>query len=135
MGVMFEWEDKFSVGNEKIDKQHQYLFRLGNEIIKSDESECKHYIMELFKYTKAHFVDAIPIFKVPDTILWKNGFTYINTGAVGWILLIFKVAVIFPLMASFAVAFKLKKNRNKSVHLMLRTGDFGVMCKKGEKHV
>ncbi len=55
MSVLFEWEDKFSVGNEKIDKQHQYLFRLGNEIIKSDKSECKHYIMELFKYTKAHF--------------------------------------------------------------------------------
>ncbi len=55
MSVKFEWNDKFSVGKEEIDKQHQYLFSLGNKIQEADKNEGKHYIMELFKYTKAHF--------------------------------------------------------------------------------
>ncbi len=55
MSVNFEWEDKYYVGNVKLDNQHKYLFRLGNEIQDADKSEGKSYVMELFKYTKAHF--------------------------------------------------------------------------------
>ena len=57
MNIKFEWEDIFSVGNEQIDKQHQHLFRLGNEILDADKNEGKRYVMELFKYTKAHFAE------------------------------------------------------------------------------
>ncbi len=55
MSVNFEWDDKFSVGEERLDNQHKYLFQLSNKIQDADKSEGKHYVMELFKYTKIHF--------------------------------------------------------------------------------
>ncbi len=55
MSVKFEWDDKYSVGEERLDNQHKYLFQLSNKIQDADKSEGKHYVMELFKYTKIHF--------------------------------------------------------------------------------
>ena len=55
MSVKFLWEENYSVGNSKLDQQHQRLFRLGNEIQDANIKEAKKYIMELYKHTREHF--------------------------------------------------------------------------------
>ena len=56
MSIQFKWENKYSVGNSKIDKQHKEMFKLGNglpEVL--DAQEIKPIIMRLYKYTREHF--------------------------------------------------------------------------------
>ncbi len=48
-----------------------------------------------------HFLEAVPLLKVNDTLRWKEPLTY-NSGWVGLALLIFKGAVIIPVIAAFA---------------------------------
>ncbi len=55
MSMQFEWKEEYSVGNSKLDQQHQYLFRMSNEIQNADFSEAKDYIKKLYKYTREHF--------------------------------------------------------------------------------
>jgi hemerythrin len=56
MAITFEWNDSYTVGNEEIDKQHKYLFELGNRLPEvADEDGIHHLIMDLFKYTREHF--------------------------------------------------------------------------------
>jgi hypothetical protein len=45
-----------------------------------------------------HVLDAIPIIKVPETIKWAAPLTYERAGA-GWLLLLFKVMVIVPVLS------------------------------------
>jgi hypothetical protein len=59
-----------------------------------------------------HFLDAIPSIDVPDTILFKIPYTY-NHSLLGWLVLLFKVVVIIPMIASFTVSFKLIKQKDQ----------------------
>jgi hypothetical protein len=45
-----------------------------------------------------HLLDAIPGLKVPETIKWAAPLTYERAGA-GWLLLLFKVMVIVPVLS------------------------------------
>jgi hypothetical protein len=45
-----------------------------------------------------HLLDAVPGLKVPETIGWKAPLTYERSGA-GWLLLLFKVMVIVPVVS------------------------------------
>jgi hypothetical protein len=47
-----------------------------------------------------HFVDAIPVLKVNSTLRWEQPLTY-NNGGIGFLLLLFKIVVISPVIASF----------------------------------
>jgi hemerythrin len=57
MTVFFKWLDEYSLGLPKIDEQHQYMFRLANEIQYSEPSEAEQYARKLYNYTKWHFSD------------------------------------------------------------------------------
>ena len=57
-----DWDDKYSVHNIRIDKQHQKLFEIAkhaaNLIHKQvDSNEIKGVLLELFEYMKVHFRD------------------------------------------------------------------------------
>ncbi len=60
---MFEWNDKFSVGIDEIDKQHQRLFTIGKEVddlLKYSNLSNKYVaimekVNELMEYTQYHF--------------------------------------------------------------------------------
>jgi hemerythrin len=55
MSIVFVWEEQYAVGDQELDKQHQYLFYLGNKIQKDDKNQAKAYVMKLYKYAAAHF--------------------------------------------------------------------------------
>ena len=55
MSITFIWEEKFNVGDDAINKQHQYLFEIGNNIQQAKLHEAGKYVMKLFSYTKNHF--------------------------------------------------------------------------------
>ena len=48
-----------------------------------------------------HFLNAVPVFKITETLKWSAPLQYESAG-VGWILLLFKFTVIGPLIAAFA---------------------------------
>jgi len=47
-----------------------------------------------------HFLEAVPLLKVNQTIRWDEPWTY-DSAAVGWILLLFKLVVIVPVIGAF----------------------------------
>jgi len=47
-----------------------------------------------------HFLNAVPVLKITDTILWNEPLLY-SQASVGWMLLAFKVSVIMPVLAAF----------------------------------
>jgi hemerythrin len=54
------WKDEYSVGVEKIDRQHQHLFEIINKLIErpvsSDDSELVSDILtEMINYAREHF--------------------------------------------------------------------------------
>lgn len=54
----FIWLDDYEIGHPMVDKQHQYLFDLANNIVEAkSKSEVIKYIMLLYKYTREHFRD------------------------------------------------------------------------------
>lgn len=56
MSIQFIWENKYSVGNPMIDKQHKEMFKLGNDLPEVlNVHEIKPIIMRLYKYTREHF--------------------------------------------------------------------------------
>ncbi len=55
MAIKFEWDEKYSVGNEQIGQQYQYLFTLGNELQMVTIAEKKAVVLKLYKYTLDHF--------------------------------------------------------------------------------
>ena len=56
MSIQFVWENKYSVGNPIIDKQHKEMFKLGNDLPEVlSAQEIKPIIMGLYKYTREHF--------------------------------------------------------------------------------
>lgn len=48
-----------------------------------------------------HFLDAVPLLKVPETVKWEVPLTYANK-SVGLIVLLFKAVVIVPVIGAFA---------------------------------
>lgn len=44
MAIVFVWKEKYEVGEPTLDKQHRYLFDLGNEIQTVDKSQAKPYV-------------------------------------------------------------------------------------------
>ena len=52
-----------------------------------------------------HFLNAVPVLKITDTLLWDPPLTY-DQPVVGWILLVFKIAVISPVIAAFGWSWK-----------------------------
>ncbi|MCK5153837.1 MAG: hemerythrin family protein [Spirochaetales bacterium] len=57
MSKYFEWKSDYETGDSTVDEQHQYLFKLANSLLVTRASECKPIIMELYQYTRVHFVD------------------------------------------------------------------------------
>lgn len=54
--MAIEWNESYSIGDEEIDEQHKYLFRLVNEFLEaSDKSQLTLTVIHLFKYTRKHF--------------------------------------------------------------------------------
>lgn len=58
----FEWKNVYSVGNTKIDQQHQKLFDIANRFHSAFEGEKSHdelesIFSELLDYTRFHFHD------------------------------------------------------------------------------
>jgi hemerythrin len=61
MGI-FNWSDEYSIGIEKIDKQHQHLFEIINKLIECQYSPgCPEIIndilTEMINYARVHFTD------------------------------------------------------------------------------
>lgn len=55
MSIVFVWEEQYSVGVPELDKQHRFLFDLGNDIQKFDKADVRKHVMELYKYATSHF--------------------------------------------------------------------------------
>ena len=55
MPNLFIWDEKYDVGDDVINEQHQALFAIANNIQKSELQEAGRYVMKLFKYSKEHF--------------------------------------------------------------------------------
>jgi len=58
--MIYQWEDKFSVGVQSIDNQHKELFRLINELLQAMKQGkasniTTQIIMDLEKYAIVHF--------------------------------------------------------------------------------
>jgi hemerythrin len=56
------WKDAFSVGIEKIDNQHQYMFAIINKCIESldsadDAEQVSQILNEMVVYAREHFTD------------------------------------------------------------------------------
>ena len=50
------WKEAYRIGEEVIDRQHQYLFDLANAVVAStDKSELTGNAMNLFRYVREHF--------------------------------------------------------------------------------
>ena len=57
-GDIIKWNKSFSVGIEKIDKQHKFFFKIVNKLYNIDDTnieELKKIIEELYDYTIYHF--------------------------------------------------------------------------------
>jgi hemerythrin-like metal-binding protein len=55
MTVYFKWLTDYSSGNNELDEQNQYLFRLANDIQFADASEAEIYAGKLYHYATKHF--------------------------------------------------------------------------------
>jgi hypothetical protein len=55
-----------------------------------------------------HFMDSIPGLDIPKTLRWENPYSHTDRLS-GWILLTFKLAVILPVIGSFATWNRLRK--------------------------
>jgi hemerythrin len=66
MNAKFQWLDEYKIGDAAIDKQHEYLFDLANQIVDPDNDQQKtyHNIMALYHYVKEHFKAEEAIMKL-----------------------------------------------------------------------
>jgi len=65
------WKDEYSVGIEKIDRQHQHLFEIINKIIDRSDSDAgtdivSETIMEMVNYAREHFTDEESLMRQYD---------------------------------------------------------------------
>ena len=60
----FIWQSDYKIGHPMVDKQHQYLFDLANNILEAkNKSEITKYVMLLYKYVREHFRDEETLMK------------------------------------------------------------------------
>lgn len=53
-----EWNERYSLGNERIDLQHQELLRLAGEaVVASDKRSYQLAVIQLYKQFRIHFAD------------------------------------------------------------------------------
>jgi hemerythrin-like metal-binding protein len=56
MAVVISWTPKLSVSNDEIDKQHQGLIQLSNDLPETlEKKSINRIIFLLYKYTREHF--------------------------------------------------------------------------------
>jgi hypothetical protein len=60
-----------------------------------------------------HFMNSVPSLKIPQTLLWEEPFLY-KDHLSGVLLLAFKIIVIVPVIASFAVWNRIRKEKHES---------------------
>jgi len=61
---MFIWKECYEIGHSMVDKQHEYLFDLANNVVESkSKNELTKYIMLLYKYIREHFRDEEKLMK------------------------------------------------------------------------
>ena len=60
-----------------------------------------------------HFFNSIPGLNIPETLLWKKPFTY-KDPLTGVVLLLFKLVVIIPVIGSFAVWNRIRKESKQA---------------------
>lgn len=65
MSVSFRWLNEYNVGYDAIDRQHQYLFDLANQIVDPNNDQQKTHlnVMSLNHYVKEHFKDEEALMK------------------------------------------------------------------------
>lgn len=52
----FVWLDTYKIGNDSVDQQHQYLFKLANQIVEAKDTESlREYAMLLYRHIREHF--------------------------------------------------------------------------------
>jgi len=69
MSIVFVWKEEYAVGVPELDKQHQCLFDIGNEIQTVGKKQARKYIMKLYQYATAHFKteeDHMKLINYPD---------------------------------------------------------------------
>lgn len=66
--AIFCWKEEYGVGNSTIDRQHQYLFTLANNLVASQgQAEVTNNAMKLFRYVREHFSDE-------EAVMRKTGY-------------------------------------------------------------
>lgn len=54
--MSIDWLDSYKIGDSEIDRQHQELFELTNQVIATDDiAALKPLIMKLYHHTREHF--------------------------------------------------------------------------------
>jgi hemerythrin len=54
--MRIEWDARYNIADEQINRQHQYLFQLANRFLAADtKSELLDCAQCLFEYTQSHF--------------------------------------------------------------------------------
>lgn len=68
--MKIEWNESYLIGEPDIDRQHQHLFELTNQLIANNDPETlRQLVMQLYKHTREHFEleeALMRILKVPD---------------------------------------------------------------------
>jgi hemerythrin len=80
----FRWTDEYSLGVEKIDRQHRHMFEIINQFIErsassSDSKLVTETLTEMLRYAKEHFTDEEEMMRehgYPELELHKEQHTY-----------------------------------------------------------
>lgn len=69
--TLITWEEAYSIGNEKIDKEHKKLFEIASDLnnYTNSKEDVVEIIKELIKYTKLHFSNEENFMK---SVSYKN---------------------------------------------------------------
>ena len=78
------WKDEYSLGFEKVDRQHRHLFEIINKLIErsaasSDSKLVTETLTEMLKYAKEHFTDEEELMQkygYPEIELHKKQHAY-----------------------------------------------------------
>jgi hemerythrin len=64
----FTWLDAYKIGDDTIDRQHQYLFDLANQIVDpfNDAQKTHLNVLALYHYFREHFKDEESLMKQYD---------------------------------------------------------------------
>lgn len=68
----------------------------------------------VFDFYLWHFLDAVPLLHINETLLWNQPMIYRQTG-VGWLLLTFKAAIILPVIATFGGYWQFRREQQTKV--------------------